>query len=39
VGGELGGFFEDALDSWGFSVEHWEGHVGRTCLYNKLVNT
>ncbi len=28
VGGELGGFFEDAFDGGGFGVEGWEGHGG-----------
>ena len=26
VGGEFGGFFEDAFDGGGFGVEGWEGH-------------
>lgn len=26
MGGQLGGFFEDALDGGGFGVESWEGH-------------
>lgn len=26
VGGQFGGFFEDALDGRGFGVESWEGH-------------
>ena len=26
VGGQFGGFFEDALDGGRFGVESWEGH-------------
>lgn len=29
VGGEFGGFFKDAFDSWRFGVEFREGHCDR----------